>query len=61
MVRYGSPSNYAEIEFKAGDVAIFVDHDPKDEYAGHGSKVGPNGVKRTLIITNRNPFEEDED
>lgn len=42
----GPPDNLQERFFAAGSLVAFID----DEGPGHGSKVGPDGVKRTLRI-----------
>lgn len=42
----GDPANQQETFFDAGTMVAFID----DEGAGHASKVGPDGVKRTLRI-----------
>ena len=43
-VRYGHPDQQQEKFFGAGSWVAFMD----DEGPGHGSKVGPEGVRRTL-------------
>lgn len=45
-VLFGLPDNLQEKFFGAGDYVAFVD----DQGPGHGSKVGPDGVKRTLRV-----------
>ena len=42
----GKPDELEERFFDAGSWVAFMD----DEGPGHGSKVGPNGVKRTLRV-----------
>lgn len=42
----GDPENLQETFFGAGSFVAFID----DEGPGHGSKVGPDGVKRTLRV-----------
>lgn len=42
----GNPENLKETFFGAGSYVAFID----DEGPGHGSKVGPDGVKRTLRV-----------
>jgi hypothetical protein len=42
----GDPENLKETFFGAGSFVAFID----DEGPGHGSKVGPEGVKRTLRV-----------
>lgn len=45
-ILFGDPENQQETFFSAGSYVAFID----DEGPGHGSKVGPEGVKRTLRI-----------
>lgn len=45
-VLFGDPDNQQEIFFGAGTYVGFMD----DEGPGHGSRVGPDGVVRTLRI-----------
>ncbi|MFC1757484.1 hypothetical protein ACFL2H_01790 [Planctomycetota bacterium] len=45
-VMVGEPGKLQERFFGAGEYVAFMD----DEGPGHASKVGPNGVKRTLRI-----------
>ncbi|MCA9123106.1 MAG: hypothetical protein H6822_19975 [Planctomycetaceae bacterium] len=45
-VLVGSPDNLQEVFFGPGAYVAFID----DEGPGHGSKVGPNGVRRTLRV-----------
>ena len=45
-VLVGDPDNLQETFFAAGSLVAFID----DEGPGHASKVGPDGVKRTLQI-----------
>ena len=42
----GDPENLQETFFGAGSFVAFID----DEGPGHGSRVGPEGVKRTLRV-----------
>ena len=45
-ILFGNPGNQQETFFGAGSYVAFID----DEGPGHGSKVGPEGVKRTLRV-----------
>jgi hypothetical protein len=45
-ILFGDPDNQQETFFGAGSYVAFID----DEGPGHGSKVGPEGVKRTLRV-----------
>jgi hypothetical protein len=45
-VLFGDPENQQETFFGAGSYVAFID----DEGPGHGSRVGPEGVKRTLRV-----------
>ncbi len=45
-VLVGSPGDLQDRFFGAGDYVAFID----DQGPGHGSKVGPDGVKRTLRV-----------
>ncbi len=45
-ILFGDPENQHETFFGAGSYVAFID----DEGPGHGSKVGPEGVKRTLRV-----------
>ena len=45
-VLFGGPDSQQETFFGAGSYVAFID----DEGPGHGSKVGPEGVKRTLRV-----------
>lgn len=45
-VLVGSPENLQETFFGAGSYVAFID----DAGPGHGSKVGPDGVRRTLQV-----------
>ncbi|MGZ0172435.1 MAG: hypothetical protein ACKVHE_23090 [Planctomycetales bacterium] len=45
-ILFGDPDNQQETFFGAGSYVGFID----DEGPGHGSKVGPEGVKRTLRV-----------
>ena len=45
-ILFGDPENQQETLFGAGSYIAFID----DEGPGHGSKVGPAGVKRTLRV-----------
>ncbi|NQV26193.1 MAG: hypothetical protein HQ518_17705 [Rhodopirellula sp.] len=45
-VMSGNPENQQETFFGAGSYVAFID----DEGPGHGSRVGPEGVKRTLRV-----------
>lgn len=45
-ILFGDPDNQQETFFGAGSYVAFID----DEGPGHGSKVGPDGVKRTLRV-----------
>lgn len=42
----GDPENLQETFFGAGSFVAFID----DEGPGHGSRVGPDGVRRTLRV-----------
>ena len=45
-ILFGDPDNQQETFFGAGSYVAFID----DEGPGHGSRVGPEGVKRTLRV-----------
>jgi len=45
-ILFGDPENQQETFFGAGSYVGFID----DEGPGHGSKVGPEGVIRTLRV-----------
>ena len=45
-ILFGDPENQQETFFGVGSYVAFID----DEGPGHGSKVGPEGVKRTLRV-----------
>lgn len=45
-ILFGDPDNQQEAFFGAGSYVAFIDN----EGPGHGSKVGPEGVKRTLRV-----------
>lgn len=45
-VYVGPPDQLVEHDIEAGMMAAFMD----DQGPGHGSKVGPDGVKRTLRV-----------
>lgn len=45
-ILFGDPENQQETFFGPGSYVGFID----DEGPGHGSKVGPEGVKRTLRV-----------
>jgi len=45
-ILFGDPENQQGSFFGAGSYVAFID----DEGPGHGSKVGPEGVKRTLRV-----------
>lgn len=45
-ILFGDPTSQQEKFFEAGSYVAFID----DEGPGHGSKVGPEGVKRTLRV-----------
>jgi hypothetical protein len=46
LILFGDPENQQEKFFDAGSYVAFID----DKGPGHGSKVGPDGVKRTLRV-----------
>ena len=45
-ILFGEPDNLQEAYFAAGSYVAFID----DEGPGHGSKVGSEGVRRTLRV-----------
>ena len=45
-VLFGRPNELQEASFAAGSYVAFID----DQGPGHGSKVGPDGVQRTLRV-----------